>query len=443
MFSSLSQKLLSVFDALRKRGILTEEILDVTIREIRKSLLEADVALSVTKTFTANLRERLIGQKAIKSTTPEQTIIKAVYDELVVLLGDSSEADNIGKKKAILLTGLQGTGKTTTAAKLACLLKSKFKKNVLLVSLDTYRPAAIEQLRKLAKNNGIEFFAVPDLGSSNINPITIAQDAVKVSNRYDTVIYDTAGRLHIDSDMMDEVKSLKQIINPDEVLLIIDSMMGQDAINTARAFHEAVTVTGLILTCIDGDSRGGAALSAKSVTNCQIKYICTGEQIGDIQVFHPDCIASRILDKGDVLSLVEKAMDEDTLSEIKDVPTGKNFNLNGMEQYLKQMEKLGGISGFLKFLPGVKKVNEQLQNANLTDKMLHRQIAIIRSMTPMERKNPKILNASRKRRIASGCGRPVSEINILLKQFEQLKMLMSKCAGNPGLMQQISGRFLR
>ncbi|MDR1233548.1 MAG: signal recognition particle protein [Holosporales bacterium] len=439
MFSSLSQKLISVFDALRKRGILTEEILDTTIREIRKSLLEADVALSVTKTFTANLRERLLGQKAIKSTTPEQTIVKAVYDEIVVLLGDSSEADNICKKKSILLAGLQGTGKTTTAAKLAFLLKSKFKRNVLLVSLDTYRPAAIDQLQKLAQNNGIEFFSVSDPG----DPITIAKDAVKISRRYDTVIYDTAGRLHIDADMMNEVKSLKHVINPDEVLLIIDSMMGQDAINTARAFHEAVDVTGLILTRIDGDGRGGAALSAKSVTNCQIKYMCTGEKVGDIEVFHPDRIASRILDKGDILSFVEKAMDENTLSEIKDIPTGKNFDLNGMEQYLKQMEKLGGISGFLKFMPGVKKLNEQLHNANISDNVIKRQIAIIRSMTQKERKDPKVLNASRRRRIAGGCGQHVSEVNRLLKQFDQVKMMMSKLTGNLGLMQQLSSKFLR
>ncbi|MDR1476004.1 MAG: signal recognition particle protein [Holosporales bacterium] len=439
MFANLSQKLISVFDSLRKRGVLTEEILDTTIREIRISLLEADVALSVTKTFTANLKERLVGQKAIKSTTPEQTIVKAVYDEIVNLLGDSSDSLAVAHKKSILVAGLQGTGKTTTTAKLANLLKMKFGKNVLTVSLDTYRPAAIDQLQKLSQKNGIDFF--DDLDLEKDTPISIAK---KVSNsqnkkKYDTIIYDTAGRLHIDAEMMNEIGQIKKIVEPDEILLVIDSMMGQDAVNTARAFHEELAVTGLILTRIDGDSRGGAALSAKFVTNCQIKFICTGEKIGDIDVFHPDRIASKILDKGDILSFVEKAMNEETLSEIQDIPTGKNFDLNGMEKYLKQMEKLGGIGGFLKFLPGINKLKEQLQQANISDKTLARQIAIIRSMTKLERKDPKLLNASRRRRIAAGCAQPVSEVNKLLKQFDQIKTMMSKLATNPDIMRKMTG----
>jgi signal recognition particle subunit SRP54 len=435
MFSNLSQKLLSVFGSLRKRGILTEEIVDSAIREIRISLLEADVALSVTRTFTANLREKLIGQQAIKSTTPEQTIVKAVYDEIVSLLGDSSDFQTLSKRKAILIVGLQGTGKTTTAAKLANFLKTEFRKNVLTVSLDTYRPAAIEQLQKLSQRNGIDFFdnMVPERDT----PVSIAKKALKSCDKYDVTIYDTAGRLHIDSEMMNEIGQIKKLVEPDEILLVIDSMMGQDAINTAKAFHEELAVTGLILTRVDGDSRGGAALSAKYVTNCQIKFICTGEKIGDIDVFHPDRIASRILDKGDVLSFVEKTMNEETLSEIQSIPTGKKFDLNGMEKYLKQMEKLGGISGFLKFMPGINKIKEHLQQANISDRMIARQIAVIRSMTKLERRDPKILNASRKRRIAAGCAQPVSEVNKLLKQFDQIKTVMSKLSSNPGLMQKM------
>ncbi|MDR1034677.1 MAG: signal recognition particle protein [Holosporales bacterium] len=435
MFANLSQKLISVFDSLRRRGVLTEEIVDNAIREIRVSLLEADVALSVTKAFTENLRNRLIGQQAIKSTTPEQTIVKAVYDEIVSLLGDSSDTQVFSKRKSILIVGLQGTGKTTTTSKLANLLKVRFRKSILTVSLDTYRPAAIEQLQKLSQKCGLDFFE--DIDSDKDTPVSIAKKAFNLRNKYDAIIYDTAGRLHIDEEMMDEIVQIKQIVNPDEILLVIDSMMGQDAINTAKTFHKELSLTGLILTRVDGDSRGGAALSAKFVTNCQIKFMCTGEKVGDIDIFYPDRIASRILDKGDVLSFVEKAMNDETLSEIQDVPTGKKFDLNGMEKYLKQMEKLGGISGFLEFLPGIKRVKEQLQQANISDKMISRQIAIIRSMTKLERKDPKILNSSRRRRIAAGCAQSISEVNKLLKQFDQIKSVMSKLSGNPGLMQKM------
>ncbi|MDR2598117.1 MAG: signal recognition particle protein, partial [Holosporales bacterium] len=274
-------------------------------------------------------------------------------------------------------------------------------------------------------------------------PVSIAKKASKLSSKYDVTIYDTAGRLHVDTEMMNEVKQINGIVEPDEILLVIDSMMGQDAINTAKTFHEELNLSGLILTRVDGDSRGGAALSAKYVTNCQIKFICTGEKIDDIDVFHPDRIASRILDKGDVLSFVEKAMNEETLSEIQDIPTGKKFDLNGMEKYLKQMEKLGGLGGFLKFLPGINKIKEQLQQANISDKMLARQIAIIRSMTKLERRDPKILNASRRRRIAAGCAQPVSEVNRLIKQFDQIKMMMSKLSNNPGIMQKMFNKSER
>lgn len=437
MFSNLSKKLVSIIENIRKRGILTEEVVDATVREIRVSLLEADVALPVVKAFSAKLKEKLVGQKAISSITPEQTVIKAVYDELVNLLGES--ADLKLRSRRVMMLGLQGTGKTTTSAKLANLLKSRFKRNVLLVSLDTYRPAAIEQLRVLAKGNSIDFF--DDL-SANDTPLDIARKAAKIQDTYDTVIYDTAGRLHIADDMMAEVSELKEIIVPDELLLVIDSMMGQDAINTAKAFNDLVHLTGLVLTRVDGDARGGAALSAKYVTNCQIKYICTGEKIGDIEQFHPDRVASRILDKGDVLGLIEKAMDADVAGSIEDVATGKDFNLNGMAQYLRQLEKLGGFGGFLKFIPGMGKIKEQLNKANITDKTVARQLAIICSMTKAERADPRILNASRRRRIAAGCAQEVSDVNRLIKQFEQIKAMMSKFK-DAGMMRSLAGKFFK
>lgn len=438
MFANLSQKLSKIIDNLRNRGILTEEIIDTTIREIRVSLLEADVALSVVKAFSQNLKEKLSGKSVINTTTPEQTIIKLVYDELVNILGDPENTkQNLSGR--ILMLGLQGTGKTTTSAKLANFLKSKYKKNVLLVSLDTYRPAAIEQLKILAKNNNIDFFE--DFNSDD-TPLSIAQKSLEICNRYDIIIFDTAGRLYLDESMMQELSDLKTLINPNDSYLVIDSMMGQDAVNTAKAFNDSFHLTGLILTRIDGDAKGGAALSAKYITNCSIKYICTGEKISDIEIFHPDRIASRILDRGDVLTLVEKAMDSNITDDIKDIQIGKNFDLNGMEKYLKQLEKIGGISGFLKFIPGMGKIKDQLKESNISDKTIARQIAIIRSMTIEERKNPKILNASRRRRIALGCAQEVSEVNRLIKQFEQVKTMMTKFQ-NPGMMQSIVNRFMK
>ena len=429
MFSNLTDKLIAIISKIGKRGVLTEEVVDSTIREIRVSLLEADVALPVVKAFSANLKEKLIGQKVLNSITPEQTVIKAVYDELVALLGEAGEV-LVRKRGKILMLGLQGTGKTTTSAKLAHLLKNKFNRKVLLVSLDTYRPAAIEQLKILATNNSIDFFneILP-----TDTPIDIAKKAVKVQEKYDVVIYDTAGRTHIDEQMMDEVIEVHKIVKSDELLLVIDSMMGQDAVNTAKTFQNAVPLTGLVLTRADGDARGGAILSAKYVTNCQVKFICNGEKINDIDQFHPERIASRILDQGDVMSLIEKAAEAD----IPDVmPAPGKFDLNSMEQYLKQLEKIGGLSGFMKFLPGVKKIKENLQKANVNDKTIARQIAVIRSMTKAERCDPKILNASRRRRIAKGCGQEVADVNRLVKQFEMAKVMFSKY-NNPEFLKQL------
>ena len=436
MFEGLSQKLLSIFGNIRNKGVLTEDIIDSTIREIRISLLEADVALSVVKQFSSDLKEKLKDQKVIKSVTPEQTIIKIVYDELVKLLGTCDESH---KYKSVMLVGLQGSGKTTTAAKLANLFKTKFKSKCLLVPLDTYRPAAITQLDKLAHDSNIDFF---NNFNSNDKPIDIASKAQSIVNNYDTVIYDTAGRLYIDDKLMKELVELKFIINPKDILLVIDSMMGQDAINTTKTFNEYLNINGLILTRVDGDSRGGAALSAKSVTNCQIRFIGTGEKIKDIEIFYPERIASRILDKGDIVSLVEKAMDENVAEDISKVKTGKDFDLNSMETYLLQMNKIGGLSGLMKFIPGIKRIQEQLKNSNISDKVIARQIAIIRSMTKKERSNPKILDASRRKRIAGGCGQEVYDVNRLIQQYDHLKKIMTKMyEQGPGFMQNLFNNF--
>jgi signal recognition particle subunit SRP54 len=421
-----------------RRGVLTDGVVDSAIREIRVSLLEADVVLSVVKSFVSNVREKLVGQKPIGGLTSEQTIIKIVYDELVTLLGTPCDAYEISKHKTILMVGLQGTGKTTTSAKLAHMLQTKYKKKVLLVSLDTYRPAAIQQLQKLASQNNIDFF--DDLELETDTPLTIARRSYEVRSKYDAVVYDTAGRLHIDRGMMDEVASIKNFLAHSETYLVIDAMMGQDSVNTAKAFNESVEVTGLILTRVDGDAKGGAALSAKAVSNCQIKYMCTGEKINDIEIFHPDRIASRILDRGNVMSLVEKAMDTDIVDGLKDIATGKKLDMNGMETYLMQLEKMGGLGGFMKFLPGVGKLKAKLAEANITDKSVARQIAIIRSMTKQERRKPEILNASRRKRIAAGCGQQVSDVNKLVKQFEQFKTMMSKLK-DPRALSQLSDRF--
>lgn len=438
MFDGLSKKLLSIFGNVKSKGVLTEDVINSTISEIKTSLLEADVALEVVKQFSDDLKEKLKDQKVIKSVTPEQTIIKIVYDELVNLLGTCDESY---KYRSIMLVGLQGSGKTTTSAKLANLLRTKFKSKCLLIPLDTYRPAAITQLEKLAQDNNIDFF---NNFNKNDNPIDIASKAQVIASNYDVVIYDTAGRLYVDDKLMKELVELKFIINPKDILLVIDSMMGQDAVNTAKKFNEQLGINGLILTRVDGDSRGGAALSAKSVTNCQIKFICNGEKIKDIEIFHPERIASRILDKGDIISLVEKAIDENVTEDISKVKTGKDFDLNSMETYLLQMNKIGGLSGLMKFIPGVKKIQEQLKNSNISDKVISKQIAIIRSMTKKERSNPKILDASRRKRIAGGCGQEVYDVNRLIQQYDQLKKMMTKMyEQGPNFMQNMFRNFRR
>ena len=424
MFSNLSDKLLSIIRKIGRRGILTEGIVNSTIEEIRISLLDADVALPVVKDFTAKLKEKLAGQKILNSITPEQTVLKAVYDEFVAFLG-RSDNDSSFRRGKILMLGLQGTGKTTTSAKLANLFQNKFKRKVLLVSLDTYRPAAIEQLKVLATNNSIDFF---DDFLPGDTPIDIAKKSLSIQDKYDIIIYDTAGRLHIDESMMDEVISLKRVIQPNELLLVVDGMMGQDAVNMARSFNDATKLTGLIFTRMDGDSKGGAVLSAKYVANCQIKYICTGEKISDIEEFDPKRIASRILDRGDMPGLMEKTRSLDQASLQKTVDN--KFDLESMEAYLEQLIKIGGLHGLMKLMPGMGKLKAQLDRPAFSEKIPFRQLAIIRAMTKEERRNPQMLNASRRRRIAKGCAQEVVDVNRLIKDFEMLKRVMSKKLAN-------------
>lgn len=430
MFGNLREKFKEVIDKLNRRGVLTEDIIDTTIREIRISLLEADVALPVVKDFSAKLKEKLLGKQVLNSMTPAQTVMQNVYNELVALLGDSGEISNI-KRGKILMLGLQGTGKTTSSAKLANLLQNKYNRKVLLVSLDTYRPAAIEQLRKLANKNDIDFF---ENFEQKDTPIEIARKVLNTQNKYDIIIYDTAGRSSIDEKMMREITDLKTLIAPSETFLVIDSMMGQDAINTAKSFDETVTLTGLVLTRADGDARGGAIISAKYVTNCQVKFICNGEKINDIEQFYPERIASRILDQGDIMTFLEKANE----MELPQIKRGM-FDLCDMEGYLTQLKKLGGMGGLMKYLPVIKKLRNHLDTYYNADKAIDHQIAIIRSMTIAEKRDPKILNASRRRRIAAGCGQEVSDVNKLIKQFGHLRTALKK-SNNPQIRRYIFGQ---
>ena len=420
MFANLSDKLVSVIKKIGGRGILTEGIVNSAIEEIRISLLDADVALPVVKDFVAKLKEKLAGRKVLNSIAPEQTVLRALYDELVVFLGYSDNDSNFRRGK-ILMLGLQGTGKTTTSAKLAIFFKNKFNRKVLLVSLDTYRPAAIEQLRVLARNNSIDFFEDFLPGDT---PVDIARKSLSAQDKYDITIYDTAGRLHIDEGMMDEVISLKQCIQPNELLLVVDGMMGQDAVNMAKSFNDATKLTGLVFTRMDGDSKGGAVLSAKYMANCQIKYICTGEKISDIEEFNPKRIASRILDQGDMRGLIEKSRSLDQASLQKTIDN--KFDLESMEAYLVQLTKIGGLHGMMKLMPGMNKLKSQLERPAFSEKIPLRALAIIRAMTKEERRNPQILNASRRRRIAKGCAQEVVDVNRLIKDFEMLKRVMSK-----------------
>jgi signal recognition particle subunit SRP54 len=445
VFDKLSERLQSVVDGLRGRGRLTEENIADTLRQVRMALLEADVALPVVKTLIDAIKARVVGMEIDKSLTPGQALVKTIHDELIVILGEGARPINLRAQPpvVILLAGLQGAGKTTTAAKLAKWLKANERKRVLLASTDVYRPAAILQLERLAAQLEIGFFP----SDSKQKPQDIARAALDEAKRslYEVLIVDTAGRLHVDAEMMDEVRDIASIVNPIETLFVVDSMAGQDAVNAARAFGEALSLTGVVLTKADGDARGGAALSVRQVTGKPILFIGTGEKTDALEVFHPERIASRILGMGDVLSLVEdvtrnidRAQADRLANKLK---KGKDFDLNDLHDQLSQVQKMGGLSALMDKLPA--QMMQKAQAAQPNEKEVTRQLAIIRSMTPRERAHPKIIDASRKRRIASGSGVQVADINRLLKSFLQMQKMMKSMAkgGLAKLMRAMGGRL--
>jgi len=447
MFENLSQRLQQTIKRLRGEGRLTDDNMRDALRDVRLALLEADVALPVVKTFVERVRVRAAGQEVIGSLTPGQALIKIVHDELVALMGTANDRLNLATRPpaVVLFAGLQGAGKTTTVAKLARLLRTRENKSVLVTSADVYRPAAIDQLRKLAQTVGVEF-AESDPAQQ---PVDIARAAVEAARKrvIDVVLIDTAGRLHVDTEMMDEIKTIHAAINPIETLFVVDSMAGQDAVNAARAFNDTLPLTGVILTKADGDARGGAALSVREVTGKPIKFLGVGEATDALEPFHPDRLASRILGMGDVLSLVEEAQrsaDRDKAEKIaQKFRKGKDFDLDDFRDQLQQMEKMGGVASLLDKLPGVGQMPANAKD-QVNDKQMKRLVAIINSMTPAERRAPDIIRGSRKRRIAAGSGTEVQEVNRLLKQFDQMQRVMKQLRKGGGLqrmMQSMKGRF--
>ncbi|GAB3727260.1 signal recognition particle protein [Luteimonas pelagia] len=442
MFESLTQRLSGTIERLRGRGRLTEENIREATREVRIALLEADVALPVVQALVERIKVRAVGQEVLKSLTPGQALIKVVRDELTAVMGAQATDLNLNvpAPAVILMAGLQGAGKTTTVAKLAKHLRERRRKKVMVVSADVYRPAAIEQLQTLAGQVGAQFFA----SDPSQKPEAIVRAAIDEARKtfVDVLIVDTAGRLAIDEAMMAEIKALHAATNPAETLFVVDSMTGQDAANTAKAFSEALPLTGVVLTKTDGDARGGAALSVRYVTGRPIKFIGTGEKPDGLDVFHPDRVANRILDMGDVLSLVEQVerdVDKDKAAKLAaKVAKGKKFNLEDMRDQLEQMQGMGGISGLMDKLPGMGKIPDSVK-AQVTGKEVPRQIAIINSMTPRERRNPALLNGSRRKRIASGAGVTPADVNRLLKAFQQMEKMMGKLGRGGGMKGMLRG----
>ena len=432
MLETLTERLSRVVKTLRGEARLTDENIQDALREVRLALLEADVALPVVKTFVADLRDKAIGAEVVGSLTPGQALISVVARELTALMGGAAQALDLATTPpaVILLAGLQGAGKTTTAAKLARLIAGQ-KKKVLLVSADVYRPAAIEQLKTLAVQVGVDFFP----SSPTEKPVAIAQGAVDWARRHyhDVLIVDTAGRLAIDEAMMREIADLHAAVNPIETLFVVDAMQGQDAVNTARAFRDALPLTGVILTKLDGDARGGAALSVRHVTGAPIKFAGVSEKIDGLEVFHPERMASRILGMGDVLTLIEdahKTVDVEKAKKLaKKVKSGKGFDLDDFKSQIEQMRKMGGLAALVDKLPA--EIARAAQGATLDEKRVARLEGIINSMTPQERVKPELLKASRKRRIAAGAGVSVQEVNQLLNQFEQTQKMMKMVAKGP------------
>ena len=434
MFDALSEKLSAAFSKITSRGVLNEKDIDEAMREIRVALLEADVSLPVVKTFIAQVKEQALGEKVVKSIQPGQMVIKIVHDELVKLLGSTSSDLNFNAVPpvCILMVGLQGSGKTTTSAKIANRLKNK--KKVLLVSLDIYRPAAQEQLAQLASQVGVD--ALPIIKGEKPSETTKRAISEGKKGGYDVIILDSAGRLHIDDDLMQEVIEVKKIASPTETLLVADAMIGQDSCTVAKEFNEKVGITGIVLTRIDGSARAGAALSMKMVADVPIKFLGTGEKIAEFEEFHPDRLAGRILGQGDVVSLVEKAIenvDKDEAEKMaKKMMKGK-FDLEDMLSQLRQVQKLGSMGSLLGLIPGLSKFKTQIEQAGIGDNLIKRQEAIILSMTKSERRNPDLIKASRKKRIALGAGVEVHEVNKLLKSYEQMSTMMKRMGKMGGL----------
>jgi signal recognition particle subunit SRP54 len=434
MFEGLSEKLSGIFDQLTRRGALSEEDVNAAMREVRRALLEADVALDVVRSFVDKVKHRAVGANVIKSVTPGQMVIKIVNDVLIETLGGATESINLeaAPPVAIMMVGLQGAGKTTTTAKIAKRLTDRLKRKVLMASLDVKRPAAQEQLAVLAKQVGVDCLPIV-AGQTPVQIAVRAEQAARLQG-YDVVLLDTAGRTHIDDALMDEMVEIKNVSNPHEILLVADSLTGQDAVNLAKNFNDRVGITGIVLTRIDGDGRGGAALSMRAVTGKPIKLLGTGEKIDALEEFHPDRIANRILGMGDIVSFVEKAaetIDAEKAQKIAEKMRKGKFDLEDLADQLAQVEKIGGLGGIMNMLPGMGKMKE-LAGAHLDEKMFKRQRAIILSMTPVERRNPDILKASRKKRIAAGSGTKVEDVNKLLKQHRQMADMMKMIGGKKG-----------
>ena len=435
MFENLTNKLEGIFKKLKKAPSLSEAQVETGLKEIRQALLAADVALPVVKKFIEDIKPKAIGQEIIRSTSPGQMLVKIVYDQLVEVLGGKTEEINLKTvpPASILLVGLQGSGKTTTAVKLAKNLEKSLNKKILLVSLDIYRPAAQEQLKVLCEKNSLNVLPI----IKDQVPLDIAQRALNAANLAgtDVIIFDTAGRTQIDLSMMSEIKNIKDAVKPVETMLVADSLTGQIAVNLASEFDKAVNLTSIILTRVDGDGRGGAALSMKQVTGKPIKFLGVGEKIADLETFHPDRLANRILGMGDIVSLVEKAsqdLDEEKIKLTEEKIKKGNFTFDDYLLQLRQMKKMGGMEGVLSLLPGVGKVKEQMQNANIDEKLLSSNEAIILSMTKKERSNPDIISGSRRKRISLGSGTDVQTINRLLKQFKMMSKMMKKMSKGGG-----------
>jgi signal recognition particle subunit SRP54 len=439
MFDSLTGRLGDVLDRLKRRGALKEQDVEAALREVRVALLEADVALPVVRDLVAKVKEKAVGRDVLKSITPGQMVVKIVHDTLVETLGGDSEEIvlPVDPPGAILMVGLQGSGKTTTTGKLALRLKDREHKKVLMASLDVARPAAQEQLKILGEQAGVATLPIV----ADQRPVEIARRAMEAARfgGFDVVLLDTADRLHIDEALMDEVAAVRDASMPLETLLVADAMTGQDAVNVAKAFHDRLGLTGIVLTRIDGDARGGAALSMRAVTGCPIKLLGVGEKLDALEAFHPDRVAGRILGMGDVVSLVEKvaeSVDAEDAEKLAAKLTKGEMDLNDLAEQLRQLRKMGGVSGLMGLLPGVAKMKNQMAQANIDESALKRQEAIIQSMTPYERRKPQVIQASRKRRIAAGSGTGVPEVNKLLKQFMTMNKMMKKVGklGKKGMM---------